>query len=218
MDKEFVCEYSLMEEILNSVTHGIGVLLSVAGLVILVVFAAMYGNVWHLVSYSIFGVSMILLYLASTLYHSIPSKKIKFFLKKIDHSAIFLLIAGTYTPFALVHLKGIKGWVIFGVVWAIAIIGIALKFICLSKIRKVSSLMYIAMGWVCIFVIKDIMSSLGHSAFVYLVLGGLVYTLGVIFYAWKNLKYNHAIWHVFVLGGSVLHFFAVFKGFFHSFV
>lgn len=213
MKDEYICEYTKSEEIINSITHGIGALLSVAGLVILVVFASIHGNAWHIVSYSIFGGSMIVLYLASTLYHSFVNPKIKFFFKKMDHSAIFLLIAGTYTPFTLVHIKGGIGWTVFSIVWVLAVLGIIMKFTCIFRMKKVSAFIYVAMGWMCIFVMKNIIDSLNTQAFIYLLSGGLLYSGGVIFYVWKKLKYHHAIWHIFVLLGSVFHFFAVLEGF-----
>ncbi|MCB9480260.1 MAG: hemolysin III family protein [Desulfobacteraceae bacterium] len=212
MEEKFCCEYSHGEEIFNSLTHGLGTLLSIAGLVVLVVYSSIYGNAWHVVSCSIFGASLIVLYLSSTLYHSFSSPKIKYFFKKMDHSAIYVLIAGTYTPFSLVMIKGTAGWILFSVVWTMAVAGIILKFTCISKISKISSAIYIAMGWICVFAMNRIIEALTTEALVYLVLGGLIYTAGVIFFAWERLKFNHGIWHLFVLAGSTFHFFAVLKG------
>jgi hemolysin III len=212
MEDKYFCEYSAAEEIFNSLTHGIGTLLSIAGLVILVVYSSIYGNAWHIASCSVFGASLIFLYLNSTLYHSFTNLKTKYFFKKMDHSAIYILIAGTYTPFSLVIIKGMTGWILFGVVWTMAIIGIILKFTCLSKISKISSAIYLMMGWVCIFAMNKIIAVLSTEALVYLVLGGVLYTVGVVFFAWDRLKFNHGIWHLFVLMGSTFHFFAILKG------
>ncbi len=201
--------YSLGEEIANSVTHGIGALLAIGGLAVLVGFASLHGNAWHIVTSSIFGGTLILLYVASTLYHSIPNPGIKKILKVIDHSAIFLLIAGTYTPFLLVNLRGPWGWSLFGAVWAIAVTGIILKTTAFGKIRGISTGLYLAMGWIIVIAIKPILSALEPGGLVMLLLGGLAYTGGVVFYAWKKLPYGHAIWHLFVMAGSCCHFFAV---------
>ncbi|MGM0419233.1 MAG: PAQR family membrane homeostasis protein TrhA [Thermodesulfobacteriota bacterium] len=212
MNQEYICEYTRSEEIVNSVTHGAGVVLSFVGLVVLVAYAALYGNAMHIVTYSVFGFSMILLYLASTLYHSVRNPRLKYLFKKLDHSAIYILIAGTYTPFTLVHIKGFEGWLLFSVIWSLTVAGIIFKFTCISRFKKLSSAIYIAMGWLCIFSIGTIIEVLTPEALKYLVLGGVFYTAGVIFYAWKSLKFNHGIWHIFVISGSLLHFFAVFQG------
>ena len=201
--------YPVKEEIANSITHGIGTALSIAGLVILVVFAATQGDVWHIVSFSIYGSTLILLYLASTLYHSFPQPRVKRIFKIIDHSSIFLLIAGTYTPFMLTSLRGIWGWSLFGVVWGLAITGIVFKSIFISRFKKVSILVYILMGWLCILVVRQMILHIPYLGLLWLLAGGLFYTLGVIFYAWKNLPYHHAVWHLFVLGGSICHYFSI---------
>ncbi|MCA9973508.1 MAG: hemolysin III family protein [Anaerolineales bacterium] len=201
--------YTLGEEIANGVTHGLGALLSVAGLVVLVVLAAMYGTVWHVVSYSVYGASLIILYLASTLYHSVQVPRLRPFLRIIDHSAIFVLIAGTYTPFLLVALRGPWGWTLFGVVWGIAVLGIVFKVFFIGKMEVAATIAYVAMGWMCMLVFKQLMAVMPSYGLTWLVAGGVVYTVGVLFYAWKKLPYGHAVWHLFVLGGSVCHFFAV---------
>ena len=201
--------YPVKEEIANSITHGIGAALSIAGLVVLVVFAAMQGDVWHIVSFSIYGSTLILLYLASTLYHSFPQPRVKRIFKIIDHSSIFLLIAGTYTPFMLTSLRGIWGWSLFGVVWGLAITGIVFKSIFISRFKKVSILVYILMGWLCILVVRQMIEHIPYLGLLWLLAGGLCYTLGVIFYAWKSLPYHHAVWHLFVLGGSICHYFSI---------
>ncbi len=210
MKRNEITGYSVGEEIANSVTHGIGVLLAILGLVMLVVFASLHGNAWHIVSCSIFGGTLLLLYLSSTLYHSIPSPKIKRLLRVFDHSAIYLLIAGTYTPFTLVNLRGPWGWSLFGIVWGIALLGIILKLTPYAQLRGVSTTLYLIMGWTVIIAIKPMLAVLAPTGFTLLLLGGLAYTFGVIFYAWKRLPYGHAIWHLFVLAGSCCHFFAVF--------
>lgn len=198
------------EEITNAISHGLGVLLAVAGLVVLIIYASMFGNTRHIVTFSIFGATMILLYLASTLYHSFPKGKTKDILKICDHSAIFLLIAGSYTPLTLLVLRGKLGWTLFAIVWTIAIAGIVFKAFCVKKFKKLSTILYILMGWLVIFAIKPLYAELGTYSLNFLVAGGLLYTFGTIFYSWKKLKYNHAIWHLFVLGGSVCHFFTMF--------
>jgi len=201
--------YSTAEEIVNSVSHGIGALLSIAGLVILIVFASLYGNSWHIVSFSIYGSTLIVLYVASTLYHSIPRPTAKKVLMKLDHSAIFLLIAGTYTPFVLVSLRGAWGWTLFGIVWALAIAGITMKAITIFRFRKLSVVLYLLMGWLGLVAIKELVTAVPHFSLMLLIIGGLSYTAGVIFYACRKIPFNHGIWHAFVLCGSILHFLAV---------
>jgi len=202
-------EYTIVEERINGLTHGFGAALSVVGLVVLVVCATIYGNAWHIVSFSVFGSTLIILYTASTLYHSIthPTAKKVFWI--LDHSAIFTLIAGTYTPFMLVSLRGSCGWSIFGVIWACAILGIILKVFYIGRFEKISVAVYIIMGWLCIVAFKEIVANVSFLSIILLIAGGLSYTLGVIFFAWQKLTYNHALWHLCVLGGSVFHYFAV---------
>ncbi len=197
------------EEVANTITHGLGVAFSIAGLVLLVVRAALYGDAWQVVSFSIYGSSLILLYLASTLYHGIRSKRVKKIFRIFDHSAIYLLIAGTYTPFLLVTLRGPWGWSLFGVIWGLALLGIVFKASFGPKYNTLSTIFYILMGWVVIIAIKPLIAALPAHGLMWLVAGGLAYTSGVIFYAWEKLPFNHAIWHSFVLAGSFLHFFAV---------
>lgn len=200
---------SIGEEIFNSITHGIGTLLSIAALVLLVIFAAIKGNVWHVVSFSVFGTTLILLYLSSTLYHSFTKIKIKNLFARFDHAAIFLLIAGTYTPFLLTALRGALGWTLFGIIWSVAIAGIVIRSIYLTKFRKLMVGLYLAMGWMFVVAIGPMMKNLPGISIIFLFLGGLMYSLGVIFYVWRNLKYGHGIWHLFVLAGSIMHFFSV---------
>lgn len=200
---------TLGEEIVNSITHGIGTLLSIAALVILTAVAVNKGNTWHVVSFSIFGASMFLLYLSSTLYHSFTKKKLKHIFARFDHAAIFLLIAGTYTPFVLTVLRGPLGWTLFGIIWGLAIAGIVIRSIYLTRFRKLMVGIYIGMGWMFLIVIVPMIKNLPSASLMFLLIGGICYSVGVIFYAWRNLKYGHGIWHLFVLAGSTTHFFSV---------
>lgn len=211
MTNKFVQKYTIGEEIANSITHGIGVALSITGLVMLIIFSASKGTVWHIVSNSIYGASLIALYLSSTLYHSIPKISVKKILKVIDHSAIFILIAGTYTPFLLTNLRGPWGWSLFGVIWGLALAGIIIKAFFIYKLKKLSIAIYISMGWLVMIAMKQIILHVPKISVIFLIVGGLFYTLGVIFYAWKKLPYGHAVWHLFVMGGSIFHYFAVYK-------
>jgi len=199
-----------MEEVMNAVTHGIGTLLAVAGLVLLTVFAYQLGEIWHIVSFSIYGTTLVLLYLASTLYHSFTNERVKHIFKILDHSAIYLLIAGTYTPFTLVPLHGTLGWTVFGLVWGLAILGIVLKVFFVGRFKIISTMCYILMGWFIVIAIKPLIATVAPEGIMWLVIGGLFYTLGSVFYLWKVIPYNHAIWHLFVLAGSISHFIAVF--------
>lgn len=201
--------YSLGEEIANSITHGVGVVLAIAGLAVLTAFASLFGTVWHIVSCAVFGATLILMYTASTVYHSVQHPRIKPVLRVIDHSSIFLLIAGTYTPFTLVNLRGAWGWALFGVIWAIAILGITLQVALLRRRTIVSVLLYSAMGWAIIVALKPLAGSVAPTGVLLLLLGGLAYTAGIVFYRWHRLPYHHAVWHLFVVAGSTLHFFAV---------
>lgn len=200
---------SIGEEIFNSITHGIGTLLSIAALVILIVVAVIKGNAWHVVSFSIFGTTLVLLYLSSTLYHSFTKIKLKNLFVRFDHAAIFLLIAGTYTPFLLTALRGTLGWILFGIIWAVAIAGIVIRSIYLTKFRKLMVGLYVAMGWMFVVAIGPMMKNLPEISLILLFLGGIMYSIGVVFYVWRNLKYGHGIWHLFVLAGSIMHFFSV---------
>ena len=202
--------YPPREELANRLTHGLGAALSVAGLGLLVVFSARYGDAWQVVSTAIFGTTLVLLYTSSTLYHSSRDDRRKVLLQKFDHAAIFLLIAGSYTPFLLVTLRGPWGWSLFGVVWGLAIIGVALKFWFAGRFRVVSTLIYIGMGWLVMVAIKPLMAALPAGGLKLLIAGGLCYTGGTVFYLWKRLPYQHAIWHLFVLAGSACHWIAVF--------
>ncbi len=201
--------YSLGEEIAHSVTHGIGTGLSIAGLTILLVLAILYGDVYQIVSFSIYGAALIFLYLASTLYHSFQHPRVKQVFKVIDHSAIYLLIAGTYTPFLLVAIRGLWGWTLLVIVWGLAILGIGLKTLFINRFQKLSVLAYILLGWLSVAATKELLASMALGGLIWLAVGGVVYTVGVIFYAAKKIPYTHAVWHLFVLGGSICHYFAI---------
>jgi len=202
-------DYTVGEEIFNSISHGLGFIASIVGLVFLTIFAISYGDAWHIVSFSIFGATMILLYLSSTLYHSLTRTKAVRILQAIDHSAIFLLIAGTYTPFMLTVMRSALGWTILSIVWGIAIIGILLKVFHFEKSDKIGLVLYLVMGWIIVLVFFQVVKLLPLFSLIMLFVGGFFYTAGTVFYRWDKLKYNHAIWHLFVLGGSICHYFSV---------
>lgn len=202
-----VNRYTCKEEIFNGVTHGVAALLSIAGLVVLVALASIKGDAWRIVSFSIYGSTLFLLFLFSTLYHSIPLEKAKRVLQVLDHISIYLLIAGSYTPVTLIALRGAWGWSLFGVIWSLAVAGIILKVLGKGR-KKVFSLgLYILMGWLIVVAFKPMQAALPPGFFPWLLGGGIIYSLGVIFYLWKKLPYNHGIWHLFVFAGSVLHYF-----------
>lgn len=202
-------KYTYGEEIVNGITHGIGTMLSIFGLVLLVVFAKKAGNVLKIVSFWIYGCTLILMYLSSTLYHSVTGQRIKQILRIIDHSNIFLLIAGTYTPFMLVSVRGSWGWSMFGVIWGLALMGIVFNVFFFGKARKLLVALYIIMGWLCVIALREMLSAIAFPGMIWLASGGLFYTIGVVFYIWKSLPYNHAVWHLFVLSGSLCHFFSI---------
>ncbi len=210
MEKKDITYYTPKEERLNIISHAVGLILSIAALVLLVVYSSIYGSAWHIVSFSIYGASLIVLYSASTFYHYAQSPKLRHRLNIFDHSAIYVLIAGTYTPFTLVVLNGWVGWTIFGVSWGLALAGIILKLFFTGKYDKISTFAYVLMGWVVIFAIKPLVHNLPFEGLMWLLAGGIFYTIGAILYSIKNLKYNHAIFHIFVLLGSFAHFVAVF--------
>lgn len=209
MDKVEQARYSLPEEITNSITHGIAAALSIAGLSVLVALAGMKGDPWRIVAFSIYGATLVILYLTSTLYHGIQHAKIKKFFRRLDHSAIFLLIAGTYTPFVLVAFRGTIGWTLFAIVWTLAAFGIALKVAFTGRFEALSLALYLGMGWLGVAAIKPALENMPVAALIWLGLGGLAYTSGVFFYACRRIPFNHAIWHVFVMMGSLCHFVAV---------
>lgn len=201
--------FSLGEEIANSVTHGIGALLSISALVILIVFASMHGTIWHVVSFTIYGVSMVLLYTSSTLLHSLPNGKAKNLFEIFDHSSIYFFIAGTYTPFLFVVIQGRLGWTLFGIVWGLAIGGTVFKIFFVKRFVLFSTLLYVLMGWLIVFAWDPLTTTLPQRGITLLVAGGVLYTFGAIFYVWHGFKYHHMVWHLFVLAGSITHFFAV---------
>jgi len=202
--------YSPEEEKINIISHAIGFVLSIIALVFLVTYAVLYGNVWHIVSFSIFGASLIILYAASVLYHIAKEPGIRNRLKIIDHASIYVLIAGTYTPFALVTLNGTTGWIMFGISWGLALTGIILKLFFAGEYNLISTIMYVLMGWIIIFAIKPLIDNLPLDGLLWLFAGGISYTIGAILYSIKKIKFNHAIFHIFVLIGSFCHFTAVF--------
>jgi len=197
------------EEIANSITHGIGAGLSIAALVILTVLASRRGDAWRIVSFSIYGATLVLLYLSSTLYHSFINSKIKNIFRILDHSAIYLLIAGTYTPVTLTLMRGAWGWTLFGLAWAMAIGGIIITALLLDKLKALLVLSYVVMGLLVLIAIKPMMQMVPQGMIAWLFIGGTCYILGIIFYLWKRLPYHHPIWHLFVLGGSISHFLGI---------
>ncbi|HEX3527802.1 MAG TPA: hemolysin III family protein [Thermoanaerobaculia bacterium] len=202
-------QYSLREEIAHSATHGLGIVLSIAGLIAMILVSERSRDVRHVVASVVYGLTLILLYLASTLYHGIPSPRAKRVLKVLDHSAIYLLIAGTYTPFTLISLRGGLGWTLFGLIWGLALLGITLKVAAIGRFRWLSIVLYLGMGWLVVVALNPLARAVSPAGVRLLFCGGISYTLGVLFYTWRRLPYHHAVWHLFVLAGSVFHFFAV---------
>ena len=203
-------DYSLKEEKLNVISHAIGFFLSIIALIVLVIKATEFGNIWDILSVAVYALSMLILYAASTLYHNakVPEKRKK--LKIFDHAAIYVLIAGTYTPFTLITLNGTVGWIVFCVIWSMAVIGITLKLFFTGKYKILSTIMYILMGWVIIFAIKPLVDSLSYDGLFWLFSGGVFYTVGAVLYSIKKIKFNHTIFHVCVLGGSFCHFYSIY--------
>lgn len=201
--------FTKTEEFVHAITHGIGAILSIAGLVILVVMSAIYGNEWHVISFSLFGSTMLILYLSSTISHGLPEGKGKQLFQIFDHSSIYFFIAGTYTPFLFLAVKGTTGWILFGIVWGLAVAGTVFKCFFVTRFLYTSTLLYIVMGWLIIFAWKPLEANLSSEGLLFLVSGGVLYTIGAIFYVWRGVKFHHAIWHLFVLAGSIAHFFAV---------
>lgn len=202
--------YPTTEEKINILTHGLGLLLSIAALVLLIIHASTHGTARHIVSFTIFGASLILLYSASTLYHYSQKPDIRRKLNILDHASIYVLIAGTYTPFTLITLKGWLGWTIFGITWGIAIVGVFFKLFYTGRFDKISTIAYVAMGWIIIFAIKPLIENLPLNGLYWLLAGGIFYTIGAVLYSVKKIKFNHAIFHVFVLLGSFSHFMAIY--------
>lgn len=197
------------EELVNAITHGLGAIAGIAGGAVLITLAALYGSSWQVIGSVVFVTALVLLYTASTLYHAIQHRVAKARLKVFDHCAIFVLIAGTYTPFALVGLRDSGGWILFGVAWGLALLGIVFKLFFTGRYKKLSTAIYIAMGWMVVFAVKPMLAALSVPTLLWLLAGGLFYTAGTIFYLKKNMRYGHAVWHLFVLAGSVCHYVAV---------
>ena len=202
--------YSPAEERINISSHAIGFILSIVALILLVIHANTHGNIWHTVSFGIFGTSLVILFAASTIYHSSKKPAIRRRMRIVDHASIYVLIAGTYTPYTLVTLNGSTGWVIFGISWGMALSGIILKLFFTGRYKTISTLMYIFMGWIIIFAIEPLIDNLSTNGLLWLVAGGLAYTMGAILYAIKKIKFNHAIFHLFVLIGAFCHFVSVY--------
>jgi hemolysin III len=191
------------------VIHGIGAVLAAAALALLVTFASLIGDPWRVVSFSIYGASLVILYTASTLFHGFRNPKLKQLFRIFDHAAIYLLIAGSYTPFLLVTIRGPLGWTLFGVTWGFAVLGVIQATFFLDRLKFFSLIAYLGMGWLIVAAFKPLIASLHLGGIIWLAAGGVCYTLGVVFYVTKRIPYNHAIWHLFVLAGSISHFFAM---------
>jgi len=200
---------SPIEELANAITHGLGLALSVAGFGVLLWLAIIRGGAWHIAGCGVYGATLVVLYLASTLYHSSRGGRARRVLRILDHSAIYLLIAGTYTPFTLVNLRGAWGWSLFGVVWTLCGMGIVMKAFFIGRLPVLSTILYVAMGWLCLIAIKPLFTLVPAGGIAWLLCGGVLYTSGVIFFGLNRLRFNHAIWHVFVLAGSICHYVAV---------
>ena len=200
---------SPVEELANVLTHGLGLLLSIAGVSLLIVLASVYGNAWHIVGSSVYGATLIMVYAASTLYHSSRSLRLKKVLRDVDHAVIFLLIAGTYTPFTLGPLSGGWGWSLFGVVWGVSLLGILLRAVFRGRFKAMSIPIYLGLGWLCVVGVVPLLNNLTPSGLLWLAFGGAAYSLGTIFIMWRRLPFNHAIWHLTVILGSALHYFAI---------
>lgn len=199
----------VQEELANTLTHAIGVTLALTGLAVLVILASLHHSIRQLVSYSIYGVSLVLLYSASTAYHGVRMPRVKRVLRTLDHATIYLLIAGTYTPFALISLRGAWGWSLLGIIWALAASGIVFKIFFIGRFPRSSVVIYLGMGWLALVAVRQLFTHLPPAGLVLLFAGGLCYTLGVLFFAFDYKRFHHAIWHLFVLAGSICHFFAV---------
>lgn len=202
-------QFSLGEEITHSVTHGIGTALSVFGFILLVILAVLYGNKYQIISFTVFGATLVLLYLSSTLYHGFQRPHIKKIFKRFDHASIYLLIAGTYTPFLLISLRGSLGWTLLAIVWGIAILGVSFKILFIEKFQVLSVVSYLLMGWLSVVALRQLIAALPIGGIIWLAIGGFFYTIGVIFYAYQRIPYMHAVWHLFVMGGSISHYLAV---------
>jgi len=205
-----VHRYTRREEYANIATHGLGVLLSIAALVLMVMYAVKHGDPYHIVGVSIFGATLILLYLGSTFYHLATHPETKHVLRVVDHSCIYLLIAGSYTPFTLVSLRGGWGWTLFGLTWGLAVAGVVFKIFFTHRFNLLSTMMYVALGWLVVIAAKPVIDHVPSGGIAWLAAGGFMYTFGVVFYLWRRIPYHHAIWHVMVMAGSFCHFLAVY--------
>ena len=206
---EEVDDKSIIEELANGITHGVGLALSLVGFCVLLTLSILRGSAWHIIGCGVFGATMVFAYAASTLYHTLNKPHLKRVLRILDHAAIYLLIAGTYTPFTLVNLHGYWGWMLFAIIWTLSLGGIIFKFFHIGKFRILSATLYLLMGWVALIAIKPLLAAIPGPGIAWLLAGGFFYSFGIIFFAWKRLPYNHAIWHLFVVAGSVCHYFAV---------
>ena len=202
-------KFSIEEERANWISHAAAAVLSVVALILLIVYSVSYGDVWYTVSFSIYGACLIFLYVSSALYHGIANSRVKGIFEKLDHSSIFLLIAGSYTPFCLTVFRGKIGWTIFGIQWGLAVIGIIFKCLWIDRYIVVSTLIYVLMGWFIIFFIKPLYTYIGTTGVILMFAGGLSYTLGLIFFGLPIFKYHHTVWHLFVIAGSIFHFFSI---------
>lgn len=213
MIKHEICPVSgetVAEERLNHLSHYAGLILSVIGSIILIVYTSLNADAWMIVGVTIYGITLVALYAASTYYHGCKDHVRKRTLRIVDHSCIYLLIAGTYTPFTLGPLRGTDGWILFSLEWALAVFGIIFKIYAIHRFQVLSTLAYLAMGWLVIFSWPTLMERLSTTTIIWVAAGGVIYTLGTLFYHWKSLPWKHAVWHVFVLGGSICHYFAIF--------
>lgn len=202
-------DYTLGEELAHSITHGLGAVLSGAALVVLIILAVLYGTSWHVFSFAVYGTSLLALYLASTLYHGAQKPRLRPILRKVDHACIYLLIAGTYTPFVLISMRSTLGLTLLAVVWGLAVFGIVYKIFFIDKFAVITTLAYVAMGWMSIIAWREMVANIPGPGLVLLMVGGGLYTVGVVFYAMTKIRYTHAVWHLFILGASACHFAAV---------
>ena len=208
--KNYLPVYTLSEELINSISHGVGTCLSIAALVLCIVQAAVNGTAAGVVSACIYGVSLTMLYIMSTLSHAITNRTARKVFRVFDHTSIFFLIAGTYTPITLVTLGGALGWTLFGILWWLAVIGIVFDAVMLDRFRKIEMILYVAMGWCIVLTVKPLLAAMQPGGLILLLAGGICYTVGIIFYKLKKIRYMHSVWHLFVLAGSILHYFSVY--------
>jgi len=208
--KDRLTFYHPTEEKLNVISHGTGLVLSVAALAVLVTYASLQGTAWHVFSFTVYGLSLVVLYTASTLYHFVQEPVLRYRLNIFDHAAIYVLIAGTYTPFTIHVLEGSVGWMLFGAVWTTALVGITFKLFFTGKFNKASTVAYVAMGWLAVFALEPFIRKFDPQGVVWVFVGGFAYTLGAVVYGLKMIRFNHAIFHLFVLAGSICHFVAVY--------